>query len=301
VDYDDVFASFSTPPAVPDDALVRLATGTPARRLRDAIEPLAMHPVWSRRTNEALDAEGLDFLGRYVGGRAAALGDPTPGVVAAAFAVFEPGLVRATYERARTTCPLDRLVDIRDSATTESLHVVLGTVSVSEVVATLRAAVDAAPSVGRPLFAGLSDRPQPTAPMSALWRSCECLREHRGDTHVAVCVAEGLDAVEMNVLTELWLGMELGGYSATRGWTEERIAEAAAGLRARGLLSDGALTSTGAALRQRIEDRTDAGEQRVVDALGDRFSTAVEQLAAWSAACVDSGAFPPDPFKRAAG
>ena len=301
MDYDEVFAAFSTPPPVPDDALIRLAAGTPARRLRDAIEPLAMHPVWSRRTNEALDAEGLDFLGRYVGGRAAALGDATPGVVAAAFAVFEPGLVRATYDAARTACPRDRLVEIRDTATTESLHEVLGTVSVSEVVDLLRAAVHAAPSVGRPLFAGLSDRPWPTDPVGALWRACESLREHRGDTHVAVCVAEGLDPVEMNVLTELWLGMELGGYSATRGWTPQRITEAAAGLETRGLLSDRALTSTGAALRQRIEDRTDAGEQRVVDALGDRFSTAVDQLATWSARCVDSGAFPPDPFKRAAG
>lgn len=301
MDYDDVFSAFSTPPAVPDDALIRLAAGSPARRLRDAIEPLAMHPVWCRRTNAALDAEGLDFLGRYVGGRAAALGDPTPGVVAAAFAMFEPGLVRGTYEAARTACPLDRLVEIRDTATTESLHEVLGTVSVGEVVDLLRAAVDAAPSVGRPLFAGLTDRPPPNDPMSTLWRTCESLREHRGDTHVAVCVAEGLDAVEMNVLTELWLGMQLGGYSATRGWSPERITEAAAGLEARGLLSDGALTSTGAALRQRIEDLTDAGEQSIVDALGDRFSTVVDQLAAWSAVCVDSGAFPPDPFKRAAG
>ncbi len=301
MDYDDVFAAFSTPPSVSDAALARLASAAPARRLRDAIEPLAMHPVWSRRTNEALDAEGLDFLGRYVGGRAAALGDPSPGVVAAAFAVFEPGLVRTTYEAARTSCALDRLVEIREAATTESLHRVLGTASVSDVVDALRTAVDAAPSVGRPLFAGLSDRPWPADPMGALWRACESLREHRGDTHVAVCVAEGLDAVEMNVLTELWLGMELGSYSVTRGWAAERISAAAAGLQTRGLLSDGGLTPEGAAFRQRIEDRTDAGQQRVVDALREHLPAVVDQLAAWSAECVGAGAFPPDPFKRAAG
>ncbi len=292
---------FSTPPPVPDTALVRLASAAPARRLRDAIEPLAMHPVWSRRTNEALAAEGLDFLARYVGGRAAALGEPTLGVVTAAFAVFEPGLVRATYEAARAACPRDRLVEIRETATTESLHEVLGTVPVTEVVEVLRAAVDAAPSVGRALFAGLTDRPWPDDPMGALWRGCESLREHRGDTHIAVCIAENLDAVEMNVLTELWLGMELGTYSATRGWAPERISEAASGLQTRGLLSDGALTPAGTGLRQRIEDLTDAGEQSVVDALGDSFNTVVGQLAAWSAMCVNAGSFPPDPFKRAAG
>lgn len=260
-----------------------------------------MHPVWSRRTNEALAEEGLDFLTRYVGGRAAALGDPAPGVVAAAFAVFEPSLVRATFEAARAACPRHRLVQIRETATTESLREVLGPAPVIDVVDALRTAVDAAPSVGRPLFAGLGDRPWPTDPVGALWRACESLREHRGDTHVAVCVSQDLDAVEMNVLTELWLGMDLGTYSATRGWSPDRISEAAAGLQGRGLLDEGALTPAGTELRQLIEDLTDAGEDSVVAALGDRFDAIVEQLAAWSAACVDSGAFPSDPFKRAAG
>ena len=51
----------------------------PARRLRDAIEPIAMHAVWARRTNERLAGLGLDFLGGYVWGRAAALGEPDAG------------------------------------------------------------------------------------------------------------------------------------------------------------------------------------------------------------------------------
>jgi len=137
--------------------------------------------------------------------------------------------------------------------------------------------------------------------VGALWRLCESLREHRGDTHVAVCVAEGLDGVEMNVLTELWLGMELGTYSATRGWAQERISEAVDALAGRWALDGGRLTPAGGELRQRIEDRTDAGERAVVDALGDRFETIVSQLETWSSMCVDARGFPPDPFKRAAG
>jgi len=301
MDYDDILNASSTPPSVPDTALVRLAAAGPARRLRDAMEPLAMHPVWSHRTNEALAEEGLDFLTSYVGGRAALLGEPTAGVVAAAFAVFEPNLVQATYETARATCPLARLVEIREAVTTESLNQVLGTASVTEVVGALALAVDASPSVGRPLFAGSTDRPRPADPVGALWRLSESLREHRGDTHVAVCLAEGLDGVEMNILTELWLGMELGTYSATRGWAPERISEAADALAGRGIVDGGTLTPLGAELRQRIEDRTDVGERTAVDALGDRFETVVNQLEAWSAMCVDARAFPPDPFKRAAG
>lgn len=301
MNYDEIFLASSASPSVPDTALVRLAAAGPARRLRDAMEPLAMHPVWSRRTNEALAEEGLDFLTSYVGGRAALLGEPTAGVVAAAFAVFEPNLVRTTYEAARAGCPLSRLAEIRETATTESLNEVLGTASATDVVAALAAAVDASPSVGRPLFAGSTDRPRPSDAVGALWRLCESLREHRGDAHVAVCVADGLDGVEMNVLTELWLGMELGTYSATRGWSPEQISGAADALTERGVLDGGRLTPFGAEQRQRIEERTDAGESAVVDALGDRFESVVDQLETWSAMCVDAHAFPPDPFKRAAG
>ena len=86
MDYADVVATFCGPrPAgTPLPGVVR--AGGPARRLRDACEPLAMHAVWNRRTNERLAALGLDFLTGYVGGRAASLGEPSPPVVAAAFA-----------------------------------------------------------------------------------------------------------------------------------------------------------------------------------------------------------------------
>ncbi len=37
-----------------------------ARRLRDAAEPIAMHAVWCRLTNERLAELGLNFLTSYV-------------------------------------------------------------------------------------------------------------------------------------------------------------------------------------------------------------------------------------------
>ena len=72
MDYDDAVATFCSPrPAgTPLPEVVR--SGGPARRLRDACEPLAMHALWNRHTNERLAALGLDFLTGYVGGRARA-------------------------------------------------------------------------------------------------------------------------------------------------------------------------------------------------------------------------------------
>jgi hypothetical protein len=302
--YDEVIAAFFTPPAAPGAELRPVREASPARRLRDAVEPLAMHSVWSRRTNEALAAEGLDFLAAYVGGRAAALGRPTAGVVVATFAVFEPSLVTGAHLAATAACDRDVLLDVRRQATVDSLREVLGGVAtgaIREVVAVLRPALADAPALGRPLFAGLADLAWPDDDVGQLWRCCELLREHRGDGHVGVLVAEGLDGSESNLLTELWLGGEAGAYSGTRGWSADQLDAAAQRLARRGLVDAGRLTDEGRRLRDHIESATDRSQDHVTSALGDRLEAVTAQLADWSDRCVAARAFPPDPFKRAAG
>lgn len=299
--YDDVIAALFTAPADPAFRPEPVRRGAGARRLRDAIEPLAMHSVWSRRTNEALAGCGLDFFSSYVGARAALLGNPSPAVVAATFAVFEPSMVIGPYEAARAACDRDRLLATRDEATVASLAEVLAGVDVGDVVAVLRRGLDAASPLGRPLFAGLAALPWPEDPVGQLWRCCELLREHRGDGHVAVLVAEGLDPVEANIVTELWLGMDLGTYSATRGWGAAALESGCTRLTERGLLAAGALTIEGQDLRVRIEQATDRAERAVLSAIGADLDEVVDHLTDWSAACVAARAFPPDPFKRAAG
>ncbi|MGY1679984.1 hypothetical protein, partial [Geodermatophilus sp. SYSU D01176] len=44
---------------------------TPARRLRDAAEPIATISFWGRQVNERLSGLGLNFLTGYVWARAA--------------------------------------------------------------------------------------------------------------------------------------------------------------------------------------------------------------------------------------
>jgi len=105
----------------------------------------------------------------------------------------------------------------------------------------------------------------------------------------------------MNILTELWLGYPLGEYSGSRAWPEETTQAALANLNERGLLDGDMLTAAGQVARDAIEASTDAMEQPVVDALGTDLGAIVDQLAAWSATCVQAATFPPDPRKRAAG
>jgi hypothetical protein len=301
--YDEVVAAFFV--ASPEGIVpAPVAAGSPARRLRDAVEAIAMHAVWSRRTNERLAALGFEFLTAYVAGRAADLGEPDAGVVVSSFAVFEPGMLTATYEQARATCDRATMLTARTEATVESLREVLAgapTSDVADVADRLAAAVTAADPTGRPLFAGLANQPWPDDPVGRLWRACDLVREHRGDSHVAASVAAGVDPIAMNVLTELWVGMPLGSYSATRGWTPEQLAATADRLRHEGLLDGDQLSRRGEVWRDGLEATTDAHERSIVAALGDGFDDLVTRLDGWSARCVDAGAFPPDVFKRAAG
>jgi len=151
------------------------------------------------------------------------------------------------------------------------------------------------------LFAALRSRPRLADPYGRLWRAADVLREHRGDSHVAACVAAGLDPVRMNVLAEVWVGYPVGEYSASRAWPPARQAAAVAALEADGLLADGRITAAGSAFRERVEEATDLAQAELVAALGERLGPLAERLDAWSARCVEAGTFPPDVRKRAAG
>ena len=300
MDYADALRAY---PSRGDDAVLPSAVtdAAPARRLRDAGEPIAMHAVWCRATNEALAEHGLDFLTTYVGGRAAYLGQPLGAVAAAAFAWFEPGLIASLWDATLAGIARDRLVELRDATVTRSLREVLGHDDPSSVTDLLAAAVVGADGTGRPLFSGLRAAGAPADPALRLWWACGLVREHRGDSHVAAANAAGVGPVELTILTELWLGMPLLSYTASRGWPEATMHEAVAALEARGWLSDDALTDSGRAARVAIEAATDAQEQSIVDALGDRVDEVCAQLDVWGRRCIDQGAFPADILKRAAG
>lgn len=301
MNYDDAVASFAGPRPVAGPLPDAVGDPSPARRLRDACEPIAQHPVWSRYVNERLAELGLDFLTAYVGGRAAYLGDAAEPVVAATFAWFEPSLVTGIYRLARQSAPRERLLATRVDATVTSLRLVLGEDDPSVVADALADAAEEAEGMGRPLFSGVRAAGRPTDPVARLWWAATLVREHRGDSHVAAAAAAGLGPVEMNLLTEQWLGMPSMSYAVTRGWSPEALQQGAVRLGGRGWTRDGRVTEAGAEARDRIEASTDLQEQSVVDRLGGRLSDACEQLEVWAQRCVEAGAFPDDPFKRAAG
>jgi hypothetical protein len=301
MNYDDAMASFADPQPASGPLPDAVDHPSPARRLRDACEPIAQHPVWSRYVNEQLAGLGLDFLTSYVGGRAAYLGDAAEAVVAATFAWFEPSLVAGLYRLAGQTASRDQLTAARAEAIGVSLRTVLGDEDPSAVADALADAAEGADGMGRPLFSGVRAAGRPIDPAERLWWAATLVREHRGDSHVAAAAAAGIGPVEMNLLTEQWLGMPFTSYAATRGWSPEALQAGTARLEERGWLEGGQITASGAEARHRIEESTDVQEQSIVSGLGGRLAEVCAQLEGWARLCVEAGTFPNDTLKRAAG
>lgn len=305
MNYEAAVATFFT--AAPEGTTVpdTVTAGGPARALRDALEPLAMHAVWAQEPYDLLAEHGLDFFTAYVYGRGAALGDVPSALVAATFGVFAPELIDQMWTAARALLDREQLIRLREQGTVTSLRKVLGDVTtedeVDRVATTLLHAVDAADAAGRPLFAALRTAPRPEDPYGRLWRAADLFREHRGDSHLAAAVAAGLGPCEMNIVTELWVGYSLGEYSNTRGWSPEATEAAIAHLTVAGLIANWELTDDGREFRTAVERRTDAAQRTLVEALGEDLQPVLDQVSRWSDRCVAAGVFPSDPRKRAAG
>ena len=297
--YDDIVTAFFTAPTVPVPEPV--VPVTPPRRLRDALEPIATHGWWSRPPSDRLAALGLGFFDGYVWGRAAALGTPDASVVVATFGVFEPGLLSAVYHHAVATASRDDVLAARSIGAAESLATICSPSAAAAIADPLLDALTQLDGMGRPLFSALRNLPVPDTAHGRLWRAAELVREHRGDGHLAACVAAGLNAINANILTELWLGYDLGEYSGTRGFNPAQLATAMAGLDQRGWTSGGMLTAAGSAARLELEAVTDASQQQLVTLLGPGIDAIINSAAEISAQIIAARSFPVDPRKRAAG
>jgi hypothetical protein len=277
---------------------------TPARRLRDALEPIAMVHVHSPEAAEQYAALGLERFAGYVLGRAGTLGLPPTNLVVAAFGVFEPDTLSGVYESALTTATVPDVLAAKQAGATRCLHRVLGEPGrdVEEVVAVLRAGLERAPLLGKPLFAGLSSLDWPGDAWGRLWHAANLLREFRGDAHLATLIAHGIGALESNLLTEAHVGIPVPQYTRTRSWSEAEIEAARDDLVDRVLLTrEGTLTERGAALRRDIEDATEAALDPVLEGMEHAVDRVVERCTRWSRDLRAEGAFPDDDHKLAAG
>ena len=231
-----------------------------ARTVWSHLETLHAVTYFAGESVEAAKSAGLrGFWMGYFGFRAAPLGAVTPGVVEAAFANFEPAMVRRSIPDAWDFADPSDLVVARARAAGAVLRRL--SPRVDDVAAHLNrdldAVISAAPSIARPLFAANRDLDRFDDPVEQLWQHCTTLREHRGGGHVAALAAAGIDGCEAHLLLAAERGWSPAVFFDSRGWSPEQQHGATMRLVERGLLGDSDLTPTGVALRSKVEDATD--------------------------------------------
>ncbi len=236
---------------------------TDARHLWTLAEPLHALTYFAPEAHETFEEAGLrGFWRGYFAGRAAPLGNAPAGMVTAAFYGFHPDFVARAIPSIWTVITPERAIDARlegiDRATRRIFGDDLPTTDAARAAAEIRAAVEAAPVAGLPLYGANAGLEWPEAPHLALWHAVTLVREHRGDGHVNALGVAGVDPCEAHVLRIADDGLPVDSIQPYRGWTDENWADATARLCTRGWLDDdGDVTPKGTRARAAIEQETD--------------------------------------------
>ncbi|MGV0742814.1 SCO6745 family protein [Mycolicibacterium sp. XJ870] len=244
-----------------------------ARRFFDRLEPVHAVTYFAPESRAALDSLGYrGFWMGYFAARSAPLGVVPAPVVAAMFYNFTAERVAKALPAAWDIASPSTVLPVR----LESAVAALRRCGVTDSDATRTAAELAgraardAPLDGRPLYAANLALEWPEEPIARLWHAVTLLREHRGDTHVAVLAAEGISGRVCNVLHAAAGRVPREMIMRSRDYDDEQWARYAEQLRRRGWLDPhGELTDAGHRIKQSIEDRTDELALSVLDPLTD--------------------------------
>jgi hypothetical protein len=250
-------------------------TRTPdlARRFFNRFEPVHAVTYFAPEARAALDELGCrGFWMGYFAARSAPLGQASPEVVTATFYNFAPERVAKALSGAWDVTAPDAVLRAREESAVAALRR-YGVVDDDHVRTAARLAAKAAkhPGVeGHPMFAANRALPWPDDPILALWHAATLLREHRGDGHIAVLVAEGISGRESNVLHTAAGKVPRDYMMRARDYDETSWQQLQSALTARGLIDDaGALTAAGIEFKNHIETKTDTLALSALDALDD--------------------------------
>jgi hypothetical protein len=196
----------------------------------------------------------------YFAYRSAAMGAVPWQVALATFYNFSPRAVRPMTGVWDAATP-EQWQDARFAVAERALRRVEVSLTADQI-AEARSLIDpvaaGADHAGKPLAAANASVALPSDPLVALWQQITVVREWRGDAHLIVLADNRLGPCDCNVFQAATGRVPAGLLRTTRQWNDEEWAAATARLVERGWLnSDGTLTDTGTAARERIEVETD--------------------------------------------
>jgi len=274
-----------------------------ARAAWHRLEPVNAVTYFTQECRDAHVAIGLrGFWMGYFAGRAAPMGAVAAGVVEAVFFNFHPAMVRRAIPDAWTLAAPDAVVAERAAAAEVALRRLASDAdSIGDsLLPLLHRAIDHGNGAGHPLFAANRELVPALGGLAGVWQAATTLREHRGDSHVAILAEAGLDGCEAHVLFAATAGVPAEVLRDNRGWSTDEWEAATDRLRTRGVLepSAGGPTIAGRTLRDDTERRTDELAAQPYDALSDdEAERLVESAAGLAEPIVSSGAIPfPNPM-----
>jgi hypothetical protein len=286
---------------------VRAVEPADVTRLARRLEPLHSMIYFAPEVGSELGELGITHpRAQYFAQRSAAMGAVGPGVVAATYYNFNPGLIARFVPGVWATAAPADVLNARLRAADGALRRLLGDAVSSrdcERASTLaRRATEACRPEDRALYAAHADLPWPDEPHLALWHAVTLLREYRGDGHLHALLGAGLSGLEALVMhTATGKGFVVEVAQKTRGWSPEQWGEASAGLRERGLLTpEGGLTDAGAAFREGVEAETTRLSTAPYAVLGEDAAELAELAGGLTRTVLAAGAFPDGVFASGA-
>lgn len=268
-----------------------------ARRLWPLIEAVHAVVYFAPEPQQAFaDAGYKGYWMGYFAARTAPLGEVGPAAAQAACFNFSP--VRAyralpdAWQYAGAEVALAARLEGGVAALTRLLSAGAGHSGVDLTRAAHLAwtAAQHADVSGRILAAGNQALVRPEVPMGALWQACTTLREHRGDGHIAILMAEQVSPAQAHLIKVTNGESDETTLRSSRSFSADEWTAAAHGLRSR-RWSDGASpTVAGRAAHARIERRTDTLAAQPWERLGaagtDELEVLLRPIAAAAAASI---------------
>jgi hypothetical protein len=191
-------------------------------------------------------------------------------VVIATFFNFQPRVVRAAIPSVWSISSPEAVLEARVHSADAALRRMLGDAVDSPEMAraadlTRAVAERAAEHLGgRPLFAGHARLPWPDSPHLVLWHGQTCLREFRGDGHIAALLLAEISPVEALVVHVASGEVPIDFLKSSRGVSDQEWEAGVEKVRSRSWLNPAvggdarlSLSEAGKTVRQRVEDETD--------------------------------------------
>jgi hypothetical protein len=272
-----------------------------ARAWWKCLEPVHAVTYFAPECRERSRAIGLrGFWMGYFAARAAPLGAVGPATVEATFSSFHGSMVRRAIPDAWSFADPRSILEARQVGAAAALRRLLPSVDqhAAPLVPSLHRVIDDAIGAGRTLFSANRGLDRSDDPVERLWQACTCLREHRGDGHVAALTTHALDGCEALVLFAVSEGIPGTLFRQSRGWSSEEWESARRRLENRGLVDGERISPAGRGLRLSIEQLTDELAAPPFAVLGTAQQTSLwEGLRAIADAVVAAAVIPfPNPM-----